>query len=486
MAGINFVDIDNADLPEEAPSLADVGVVLFGEDGRWTAMRSATGAPVVSEGSLRTLGGGFWLTDVPFEGIRSISEEMKGSIVRADGWIKMPFSAIRDAWDANRIPRTVSTKILAGISQRVFSLAQESILKMDPDLGPAGFQDVVRKMKRSSSLALGLAQLLPHPTRALPDDKRLQDHLDKAHQLGIWIPGRRDADPGEMHLTFRFPRFTYAKALGAVRVPGKASWQVAARRESLSSEDFLEQISATGRPIICKAVYQHASGFVPEHVEAFAGAPAAAERCRNRFLPDEIGVLSRHYDVFVEGVVAGGAWEQSATGRMIDALEEVAGGTAAAAASWSAGLLAENMLASAFRKGAKDRQSHSTEAVWLAERDRVMMFPAISRLCEAGGVLVSAQMGAISIRVPADPELLMVILGTAWELGLHVSMGDVARLEELGVPIPSEQSLFGGNDVDYFPSAVVHRRGVKALWALDGLMDLPARDRPARIRALLP
>lgn len=483
---IDFVDIGNADLPEEAPALSDVGVILMSDDGRWSAMRSASGAPVVSDGSLRTLGGGFWLTDVPFEGIKAITDEMKGALVRSDGWIKMPFAAIREAWDADRVSRTVSTKILAGVSQRVFSLTQEMILKLEPDLGPAGFQDVVRKIKRSSSLALGLAQTLPAATRSPPEDKRLQDHLDKAHQLGIYLQGRKGADPGEIHLTFRFPRFTYAKALGSTRVPDKGAWQVASRREEQSSKEFLRQASATGRPIICRAIYQHASGFVPEHVDGFAGSSASAEKCRNRFLPDEIGVMSRHYDVAVEGVVAGGGWTSSATGRMIEALEAVAGGTAAAAASWSVGLLAENVVASAFRKGAKDRQSHSLEAVWIAERDRVLMHPAIAKLCDVGAVLVSAQMGAITVKVPADPELLMVISGAAWELGLHLSMGDVARLESMGVSIPDEQAFFGGNDVDYFPSAIVHKRGVKALWGLDGLMDLPATERSVRIRAVLP
>jgi hypothetical protein len=484
--GIDFTDIGNADLPEEAPVLSDVGVLLFSEDGRWSAMRSASGAPVVSDGSLRTLGGGFWLTDVPFEGIKSITDEMKGALVRSDGWIKMPYAAIREAWGSDRASRSVSTKILAGVSQRVFSLAQEMILKFDPDLGPAGFQDVVRKIKRSSSLALGLAQTLPAQTRSLPDDKRLQDHLDRAHQLGVYLQGRRAADPGELHLTFRFPRFTYAKALGATRVPDKASWQVASRREEQTSKEFLKQASATGRPIICRAIYQQSSGFVPEYVEGLAGSAASAEKCRNRFLPDEIEIMSRYYDVSVEGVVAGGSWTESATGRMIEALESVAGGTAAAAASWSVGLLSENVVASAFRKGAKDRQSHSLEAVWIAERDRVLMHPAIAKLCDIGGVLISAQMGAITVKVPADPELLMVIVGAAWELGLHLSMGDVARLESMGVAIPDEQAFFGGNDVDYFPSAIVHRRSVKALWGLDGLMDLPASERPARIRAVLP
>lgn len=112
------------------------------------------------------------------------------------------------------------------------------------------------------------------------------------------------------------------------------------------------------------------------------------------------------------------------------------------------------------------------------------MVPAIEALVEVGASLVSAHYGNITIRAPLDIELLMLIVNAAWENGLILPLESVELLRQMGVPIPVEPSLFGGNDVDYLLSAVVHRRQRNALWSLDSIMDLPSEDRARQFRVI--
>ncbi|MCE6959658.1 hypothetical protein LAZ40_11575 [Cereibacter sphaeroides] len=481
---IEFVDLDKAGPDREEEQVSGMGMLLVPSDGTWHASHPDAGLHLSSTGSLKPLAGQFWLTDVEFDHIRPVADEVRTANVRADGWLRLNAQQIRNAWGLSGHPEPTNARIMGGVANRVWHLIQE-VLHRDGANGTS-VPDTIRKIQRSASLATGIT--LAHAQRmeqATPDDQRAREHLKRAYQHGMYISGRKGIDIGEIRLAFQFPRLAYARMLTAAPVPAAAVWQAATRRDRVSPEDFVRDMAATGRPAIYKAVCEMTQGFAPEHVEAFSNRPGASETYRSRWIEEEIAILGQHGTVAVEGAIAGGGWTETSTGRLIRLLEETCGGAGPAASSWSAGLAADNIIASAFRKVGKEKDIFAPEPVWLAARDRVMMFPAVARLCASGASLVSAQAGTITVKAPADPELLMVLVTTAWEQGLHLPLGDVEELVAAGVAVPHERPLFGGADVDYLLSRVVHRGQRQAMWQLDGIMDLPSAERAARFRALL-
>lgn len=486
---IEFVDLDKATPEREEERISDLGFLSMTEAGLWCAHHGAAELQLESEGSLKPLAGHFWVTDIPFERIKPVSDEVRSANFRADGWLRLTASQMRASWGVTDAPPLRAVRILSGCSSRIWRLTQETILRDAASRNGAGTQDMLRKIQRSASLATGIA--LAHASRleaATPDDERAREHLRRAYQSGMYIPGRKGVDIGEVRLTFQFPRLSYALELTNAPVPAAAVWQAANRRDKLSSEEFVRNLSSTGRPAIYKAVSDLSQSAVPEAVEAFANRPGSGETHRTRWIEEEIQILSRYGSISVEGAIAGTGWVESSTGRLLRLLQEVAGGERPAAGSWSVGVAAENILTSAFRKAgkdSKDREVGAPEAIWLAARDRAMMFPVVMRLCEVGASLVSAQGGTIVVKAPADPELLMVLAATAWESGLHLPLGEAEALTAMGVPIPTESALFGGKDVDYPLSLVVHRGQRIALWRLDGVMDCPAAEREKAYRVLM-
>lgn len=487
---IEFVDLDKAGPDREEEKISDLGFLLMTETGPWFAYHGAAKLQLASEGSLKPLAGHFWISDIPFERIKPVSDEVRSANFRSDGWLRLTAAQMRASWGVVEAPPARAARILAGSASRIWRLTQETLCRDMAERSGSIPPDMFRKIQRSASLATGVA--LAHGARLeapTPEDERAREHLRRAYQSGMYIPGRKGVDIGEVRLTFQFPRLSYALSLTEKPVPGLAVWQAATRRDKLSSEDFVRNLSETGRPAIYKAVSDLSRGGIPEAIEAFANRPGSGETHRTRWIEEEIHILARYGAISVEGAIAGSGWVESSTGRLLRTLRDVAGGEGPAAGSWSVGVAAENILTSAFRKAgkdSKDREVGSPEAVWLAARDRVAMLPAVMRLCEVGGSLVSAQGGTIVVKAPADPELLMVLAATAWEAGLHLPLGEAEALNAMGVSIPMESSLFGGKDVDYPLSLVVHRGQRVALWRLDEVMDFPIAEREKAYRVLMP
>lgn len=486
---IEFVDLDKAGPDREEEKISDLGFLAMTEAGPWFAYHGDANIQLASEGSLKPLAGHFWITDIPFEKIKPVSDEVRSANFRSDGWLRLTAAQMRVSWGLTEVSPARATRMLSGSASRIWRLVQETLIRDMAERSSSMPPDIFRKIQRSASLATGIA--LAHAVRleaATPEDERAREHLRRAYQSGMYIPGRKGVDIGEVRLTFQFPRLSYALKITEAPVPAAAVWQAATRRDKLSSEEFVNNLASTGRPAIYKAVSDLTLSGTPEVVEAFANRPGSGETHRTRWTEEEIRILSRFGVMSVEGAIAGSGWVESSTGRLLRTLQEVAGGEVPAAGSLSVGIAAENILTSAFRKtgkDSKDREVGSPEAVWLAARDRAAMFPAVMRLCEVGASLVSAQGGTIVVKAPSDPELLMVLVATAWEAGLHLPLGEAEALSAMGVAIPTEIALFGGKDVDYPLSLVVHKGQRVALWRLDEVMDVPAGKREEAYLALL-
>ncbi|MCW3782606.1 hypothetical protein [Defluviimonas salinarum] len=483
---IEFVDIENEDRGDTAP-FSHVGIIFFAPDGSWSAMRPGTGFEASGEGAPQRLEPGLWVADMEYDAVRAIAKEMRGFTMRSNTWLKLTIDQIQAAFGLAGRPRHQAIAIVSAIAGRVFRLTQEALRGNLSEMGYRQPQDFTGLLERSASLATGIAAVnATAMSRSGSADKRVIDHFVRTFQSGIYITNRKGVADGFINLSFHFPRMSYARRVTDAEVPGSSLWQSASRKDPQSSADFLAEIRGFGRPAIYKAVCHPGEAFVPEYVQAFANSVGSStgDTYRTRFIEEEILLLSRHYQVSVEGVVAGTDWIPSATGRLVRSLEAAAGGEEPARGSWSVGVAAENILASAMRSVKKESPGQAAEAVWIAARDRAAMMPAIAALDSVGASLVSAHCGNIVVRCPLDHELLMLVVNAAWESGLVLPLEEVEALRQIGVPIPEEPGLFGGNDVDYLLSAVVHKRQRNALWSLDGIMDHPAEERAKRFRIM--
>jgi hypothetical protein len=485
---VAFKDIEHEEQHGSEP-FVNVGILFIDDNGRWFARREGTGFTAEGHGTPEQLETGLWVADMEYEQVRALASGLRGVTMRSDKWLKLSLGQIRTAFGLNAAPLNKSLPVVSNISHRVFRLCQEALRDNMSALGYAGPQEFRSTLDRSSSLGTAIAEVNGRAiAKTISSSDRVLNHFSKTYQAGMYVRSHRDPPEDHIDLYFHFPRLSYAKKITQAPVPSSSLWQFADRPDEQSCEDFIADIRATKRPAIYKMICQPGEVPAPEHVQVFANGlnTSLGDTHRTRFIAEEVDILSRHYDLQIEGVVAGVEWQPSPTGVLIRSLEAKGGGPGAAHASWSLGLAAENILASATRTiKKKDPPWQTSEAIWIAARDRAAMMPALDALVDVGASLVSAHYGNITVRCPVDPEILMMMVNAAWENGLILPLESVELLQRMGIPIPVEQSLFGGNDVDYLLSAVVHRRQRNALWALDEIMDLPENERSARFKALI-
>ncbi len=482
---IELRDIDTFDDAVKARDPEDqlAGFILFAPNGGWHAVRPSTGYERSGDGSLRELEPGLWVTNLPYERVTVLARGARHILLRADGWLKLSAAQILGAAGLDGVNDTIAAKYLATITNRVHMLALETVRALNPE--PRAYARARGALRAKPSLATGLAQAHEAALmRGRPAEKRIATIFGQTHQMGMFCFGRKVAPEGHRNLPFRFPRLSHALSLTRAQIPGRATWQMGARKANVTSTEFIESAREMGRPLIFRASHARTGG-TSEALDALIGANRSSDTYRTLFLSEELDILRQRAETSVESVVVGEEWVTPSTADLLDAMLQVCGGRAVAANSWSANLLAENILASAFRRPQGDNGAPPAETVWLAARDRVAMFPAIEAFYDFGASLVSAMHGTIMMQVPDDPELLAGIMDTAWQFGLTLPIGDNLQLAGLGVPIPVERSGFGGNSVDYGFSVIAQRAKKKALLALDDIMDAPAEERVERFRSIV-
>ncbi|MEP3669094.1 MAG: hypothetical protein ABJN42_20400 [Roseibium sp.] len=483
---IDFVDIDEAEEMPEEPVMSDIGVIFFDQTGAWHAENPGRETSLSSIGPVNQLDPGLWLSDMSFAEVRGMTQGLRRVTMKADGWIRMSMPQLLGSWGLNTISKDASVKMAGKVIDRIFRLSQEVIFK-ECLRSNQDESAVILQLERASSLATGITGA--HNTqlrKGRPSEKRAQDHIDNTFQLGIYVPGRKIVEEGTMLLQFSMGRLSHAINVASAPVPAPGAWQIATRGDDVGHMEFLQEIRKLEKPAIFRSVITPDSVMTPDYIEMFLHSGRQQGKQRTRYLGEEILAIDGMMPIEIEQVIVGPGTMKSSTSALLQDLVEVCGGMRAAAASWSAGIVAENILNSAFRSVRGSDDGTSPEAVWLAARDRVLMLPIITALCSTGADLVSAQSGQITVRIPEDPEMLIPLMHVAWECGLHLPLDEIQMLAELGVPIPSEIETFGGNDVDYFLSAVAHQGRRNAMWALDGVMDSPQSERKKKIREIFP
>lgn len=479
---IEFHDLDKVDDTSILTSPEDraAGYVHFLPNGGWHAFRVSTDFERSGDGSLRDLDPGIWITNLPWEKASLMGRDLRHVILRSDGWLKMSSEQILLAAGHEHAEPQIAARYLSRVIHRIHNLALETYKRKNLD-GRA-YTRVRNAIRTRPSLASGL--YVAHEAGLLhskPSEKKIVSIFSQSHQLGMYCFGRKIPPEGHVNLSFRAPSLSYAMKLAQMPVPGLSSWKIGVRPEDVSSQKFVKQIDALNQPTLYRAIQAH-SGQALEILDAFTGSNRNTSTYRSLFLPEEIDLLRSRAELAVEAAIAGTCWVDSSMLKALESLIEVCGGRTVAAHSWSANLLAENILASAFR--GPQGEVPAPESIWLAARDRCAMYPVIEALYGFGATLVSAQYGAITMQCPADPEMLSGVIDTAWSHGYSLPMGEIAAIKALSVEIPTERESYGGNPVDYGLCAIAHVANKKALLVLDGVLDLPANKRQERMRAI--
>lgn len=482
---IEMHDIDKVDEGALKGETVDplAGFLYVLPNGAWIACRVSTRYERSGDGSLRDLEPGLWITNLPWERVSALSADLRHVALRSDGWLKLSADQILAISGMDDAAPPVMARYLALITHRIHTLTLDAMRRYNPD--PRANARLRNALRTKASLATAIHVIHDGEiNRGRPEEKRIAQIFRDSYQLGMFFPGRKVVPEGHVNLAFRLPALGHALLMARQPVPDMATWQIGVRGQDASSASFVEQARRMQRPLIFRASCSAMDGR-GEAIDAMVGASRHASTYRTLFLPEEIDLLMKRVEMSVEAVVGGGGWRPTCTGKLLDAMIETCGGVVVASHALSAHILAENILASAFRFSQAASDVPPAEGIWLAARDRCRMFPAIEAFYDFGASLVTAHYGCITMQCPADPELLAGCLDTAWQFGLILPITDIRRLAAMGVPIPFDRSEFGGNPVDYGFSLIAQRAKKKALLALDDVMDAPMGERSERFKAIL-
>ncbi len=459
-----------------------IGIILLDAFGNWEVARR-DGHVLSGSGPVMGLKrNGTWVNNLEFDDSRSVfnSDEQK-LIVRGAKWFLYSLNEILEEWGYTNLSIKKSASFLSSVSGRVFDIT-DAILTARKIKMP---EKKLREICRSASLATGLMTLMETSIKkTIPVDDQMRDHFEKTYQNGISYRNEHLSD-SEIRLDFRFPRLSYCLKLASVRVPMVAEWQKANRPEELSQEDFLREVSNIGRPAIFRALFDYDREKHPKWLGDVIGQKDGTGR--SRYLFEEI-VGTPEMDKHIESALIskGGDTETVVHGLLRDLVEGF-GGVNSAALSWSVGLVAENIVAAPHRAGRSAQAATSSEQVWLAAQDRMMMAPLMRALTEAGCLVSSARCGRVTVTAPRVPEVLLAAVSLAWDHGAYLPLGQAAEISKtFSTDLPTERSAFLGSDADYLVAAANHKGDKKTLWGLDAICDLKTpKERADRAASVL-
>lgn len=453
------------EIPESKPE--PIGVVLLDPYGNWEISRR-DGYSVSGNGPIMGLKrNGSWLSNLSFDDSRSVftSEEHKQN-VRGGNWLLYTLNDLLLEWGYSKLTLKQSASFLSTITGRVFDIT-EGVLVARKTRNP---DKKLKDISRSASLATGLMSIMEAAIKkTVPADEKMRSHYEKAYQNGM--PHKYEKlNESEISLDFRFPRFTYAMKMAGVRVPLDAEWQKAAKPEASSEDDFIREVISLKRPAIYRAIFEYESDLHPRWLGDLIGHKDGTDR--SRFLLEEIiGIPEINKQIESALISKGGDTETIVSGLLKD-LAASFGGQEFAALSWTAGLVAENIIAAPHRAGRSVQSLVSGEQVWLAAQDRMLMAPLMRALTEAGCLISSARGGRVTVTAPKVPEVILAAASLAWDHGAYLPLGHANMVQKMfSTDLPTERAAFLGGDSDYLVAAANHKGDRKTLWGLDAICD---------------
>lgn len=476
-----FSDIGGGkDIPEVKPE--PIGVILLDKFGNWEIARR-DGVAQSGNGPIMGLRrGGLWINNLDFEETRAMftSAEHKQN-VRGAEWLLYGLDEILAEWGYTKLALKPSAGFLSLITGRVFDILG-TLLTMRKVRTP---EKKLREICRSASLATGMMSLMETGIRkTIPSDEKMRDHFERTYQNGMPYRNEMVAD-SEIRLDFRFPRLSYAMKMSAVCAPVDADWQKAIRQEGVSEEEFIREVLKIDRPAIFRALFEYDRDVHPRWLGDMIGHKEGTDR--TRFVISEMAGVPEIGKQIQSALISKGGTAETVVSTLLEDLAESFGGAEYANLSWTAGLIAENIIAAPHRAGRTNNAAVSGEQVWLAAQDRMLMAPLMRALTEAGCLIASARGGRVSVLCPKAPEVIVAATSLAWDHGAFLPMGQANQLRALhNIDLPTERSAFLGGDSDYLVAVANHRGDKKVLWGLDGICDAQTpKERKKAAEAIL-
>ena len=467
-------------VPGEGVSM---GALVVTPDHQWFARRD-DGEKREGAGNFRKFGSGFWVNNLSFDESKDLFRGSLSKTVRSETWWKISVSEILAEWNSAGMTAERSANLLSMLFGRMSKLMINVIRETASDAEAA--ETEWRNLCHSASLPTGIYCLFEKQLeKHVPMETEMWEHFDKTRQVGFGFR-KNDLQDNEVVLDFRKNIFSHAREIFSRKVPDVSIWKRTMRDESMSVTQFIDEIIDYGRPALIRALFSPHDEREREWVSAFINSGTGE---RSRFLAEEIKLLS-HIPMEVDSALIGSGWADSVMKEPMDVLSRLCGGDEAAALSWSAGVIAENILAAPHRTGRNKTSHASGDSIWSASADRVLLAPVVEAIESAGGRILQARTGRITVAAAPVPEVIGAIVWAAWDLGAHLDYGSVARLTDAGIcsDLPTERASFGGGDADYIFAAANHSADRAMLWKLDGIPFMPDETRKQILRgfSLLP
>jgi hypothetical protein len=475
---IRLTDLDQDDTSSIEMIRDPVGVLLMDETG-WSAVSVKVGFSESGLGSPTGLHGAMsWVTNCSFDVMKGVRMTMGRSDVRlkTSDWLKPDLEEMLEDWAADRFSRLRRAELLAKAVDRVMRLSYETI-RAYAALSPTREQSLLNMVERSASLATGLRIVLgPQMERNLPTERRLTAATFSAMKFGAFVLEDSTLQEDEVLLRLRPPRLAYAEQVLSRPVPSPGKWQQARLDDGdLLTEETIRKLQALDRPVLVTARVLPVKG-AEDPLLATWTIPNGHGFVRKTYTLEEVVEMLTAYRFHDVMVMVGPGWSEPAAAGMVRALKEVCGIDQLAHASWSAGVVAENILCGAMRNGRAPKGENdgviTPESVWIGAHDRIAMRPFVTALQGFGMTLMGGYAGGVRFKASRDPELISAAINAGWELGLHAQMGLIRRIKNMGGEVMSDRALFGGPQETILAPFLTQSMRVGPLWKIDEIIEM--------------
>lgn len=485
---IRLTDLDQDEQIPIEQMRDPIGVLLVSEGG-WSAVSVKGGVSESGAGAPSGLPGTTgWVANCSYEKVKGLKMTIgrPDLRLRTSDWFRPDLDEMIEEWAADRYALPRQAELLAKAVDRVMRLTYEAI-RIHAGLSPSREQALLNMVDRSASLATGLRIVLaPEMERDVPNEKRLTVATYSAMKFGAFVLDDSTLLDGEVPLRLRPPRMSYAERILSRPVPAQGKWQQAKLdRSDLLTPELLGSLRELGRPVLISARVQPVRGAEDPFLTTWT-VPSGHGYVRKTYPLEEVIELASAFRFHDLIIMVGPGWKEPSAAGLLRAVKTACGADALAHASWSAGVVAENVLCAAMRNGRAPKGESegvtNPESVWIGAHDRIAMRPYVNALAAFGATLMGGYAGGIRFKTPQDPELISGTMNAGWELGLHGQMGFIRRAREMGAEIIADQELFGGPREHVIAPLLAQGVRVGPLWRIDEIMSL---TRERRVGAFL-
>lgn len=480
---IRLTDLDQDDTTPIEMMRDPIGVLLTDDEG-WSAVslkagfaESGTGAPAGLPGAMS------WITNKPYDLVSGVRMTIGRPDVRlrANDWIKPDLDEMIEDWAGHRLSRPKRAELLAKMADRIMRLSYEAV-RAYADLSLSKEQALLDMMEKTGSLASGFRIVLSADMeKDLTGERRLSGATYSAMKFGAFVREDSACEEDEIVVRLRPPRFPYAEAVLSRPVPSAGKWQQARLENAdVLSDEHIRGLRELDRPVLISARSQAIPGKEDPQLSSWT-VPTGQGFVRKTYTLEEVSEMAGSYRFHTPLVMVGPGWRKPSAADLLKAVRSSCGLDELAYASWSAGVVAENVLRGAMGNArppkGKTLAITNPQSVWIGAHDRILMRPLVDALRPFGVTWMGGYAGGLRFKTSRDPEMLSALVNAAWEMGLHAQMGLLKRVRALGGEILCERELYGGDAAHALGPLLTQSVLVGPLWRIDEMIELDPERR---------